>query len=505
MNEKNRMNESFSISIIGAGALGVSFAYNFLKLLTNEKRFKNLELKFRIYLFGDTPTFGVGYPYQNDYNTNLVNREPSGMSISIYDKLDFENWLISRNKFATAVSRNVYGEYLRDTLIKTERSYKENRNIEFIKIKDKVQEILPFGEEGKFWKIKTLNKSIITNYAIISSGIRLNNPYPNLKDERNYIIKPLPNIHALINIESTACVGIIGTRLTGIECALSLLEQKHKGEINMISRNGHLPLVRAELQDPESKEKAGNWLNEYFVKNGYEFDHFLRRFTYFLSEEFKKSYYEYRKIIQVKDPRQRFVKSIEYSKENINPIQECMYALNLHMEYIWNDLSDIKKRSFLKDRYSSFLGNRVTIPIDTAIRLERQLGRRISLFAGVTKIMKKENKFIVKLLSNNESHHYDWLVNCTGIQGGVIEHNGFLKRLISDKIIALDEWDTLQVNFHTNELKSINSYHKNLFSLGQPTFGTFFFTNVLELNIIHVKRVIERIKIDILSSTHLTR
>lgn len=218
-----------SFAIIGAGYSGTLTALHLLQTSAPNDR---------IILFERRPTFGRGLAYSTDNGGHLLNVRAMNMSAFPDQPANFLEWLRNRGHDASDptpladrfVPRALYGTYLQE-LLRAAVSRYGGRTLELVQ--DEIAE-LTRSENGIALRASG-GRTFEVDAAVLACG-----SFPPAKSQGAYRGNPwAPN--ALKGIDPDRPVLILGTGLTMVDVALSLLGNGHRGTIHAMSRRGLLP------------------------------------------------------------------------------------------------------------------------------------------------------------------------------------------------------------------------------------------------------------------------
>ncbi|NDD00511.1 hypothetical protein EB083_07195, partial [bacterium] len=241
-----------SIAIIGGGASGTLLAINLAK-------FANLsQSQVEITVYEPRQQLGEGVAYSTTDAQHLLNVPAIGMSAFIELPTHFRDWAgVGDGDF---VERRRYGVYLRETLANTLR---ENKFATVQHSQHLVTDIVP----NKRIALTLNDNSIAIHDAVIVATGNSAPVCPSfIKPHDRIIVDPwAPN--ALSNIKSGDRVACIGTGLTFVDVALSLVARG--ATVSAFSRHGLLPREHAKMSElPKPPKTFANsrsalrWLRE---------------------------------------------------------------------------------------------------------------------------------------------------------------------------------------------------------------------------------------------------
>ncbi|MBV9824516.1 MAG: FAD/NAD(P)-binding protein [Alphaproteobacteria bacterium] len=228
-----------AIAIIGAGFSGTLLALHLLRRCPSSVR---------IHLIEQTPQFGRGLAYSTG-NLNHVLNVPAGRMSAFHDRPnDFLEWLQDKPASGAApvtpqcfVSRRVFGDYVRHHLKEEFRRAKE-RGGQLVLTRGKILD-LKMSRGGVVLELDR-DRRLEADIAVLAIGNFPPEPLPladpSFYDSDGYRPDPwAPD--ALTDLDPEAPLLLIGTGLTMVDTAISLLDRGHAGPIYALSRRGLLP------------------------------------------------------------------------------------------------------------------------------------------------------------------------------------------------------------------------------------------------------------------------
>ena len=223
-----------SIAIVGAGFSGTLLALHLLRRCPPEVRIVLVERNSR---------FGHGQAYSTGNPSHLLNG-PAGRMSAFHDRpTDFLDWLRRHSTEAAQphdfVPRGVYGAYVR-SLLKEELRRAPRGRLELVR-----GAVLSIDRGAHPLRLAVERDRVIeADLAVLAIGNFPPEPMP-VADPSFYetaFYRPDPwSPQALAGLDPRAPVLLIGTGLTMIDVAISLLDQRHAGPILALLRRGLLP------------------------------------------------------------------------------------------------------------------------------------------------------------------------------------------------------------------------------------------------------------------------
>src|SRR5215204_4145570 len=225
------------ITIIGGGASGTLLAANLLRRKPKETVEVNMVEK--------NSAIGRGVAYSTPDDIHLLN-VPAGRMGAFADNIGhFHEWLQEKgHKFDANdfVPRNIFGEYLRNILQRSEEN--KANNIRLNLFEDDAVDVIQNG--SKLQVVLASGEHIYCERLVLAFGNFLP-PQPSVRDlgftaHSKYFRSPWQeNVFCSIDREDT--VLIIGTGLSMVDVVLKLDRLEHRGRIVAISTRGLLPAV----------------------------------------------------------------------------------------------------------------------------------------------------------------------------------------------------------------------------------------------------------------------
>jgi uncharacterized NAD(P)/FAD-binding protein YdhS len=229
--------EGRNIAIIGAGFSGSLLAVHLLRQSGPDDR---------IYLIERNAAFGRGLAYATGNPGHLLNVRAGNMSAFSDRPDDFLDWVqalpeaeragVDRSvDRLTFVSRRLYGSYIQ-SILSRELSGEENRH----RLRLVADDAVGLHRLGEGYRVEV---ACGQHYDADAVALAVGHFAP-AGDAPGYFANPWDPA-ALAGLDPEGSVLLVGTGLTMIDTALSLLDQDHRGPIQAISRRGQLPRTHA--------------------------------------------------------------------------------------------------------------------------------------------------------------------------------------------------------------------------------------------------------------------
>jgi uncharacterized NAD(P)/FAD-binding protein YdhS len=236
------------IAIVGAGFSGTLLALHLLRRCPPGSKITLIERGVQ---------FGRGAAYATGNPSHLLN-VPAGKMSAFHDRPhDFVEWLATQTDLpvpgplteGSFVPRQVFGNYVRHLLNQEIKAPAKSVSLELLR--GDAQRIELSGDEVVLHLDR--RRTVRTDLAVLAVG---NFPpeSPTLADSSFYdtaLYRSDPwAVDTFTDLDADSPVLMIGTGLTMVDAAISLLDRGHRGSIHALSRRGlrpqrHLPVVRA--------------------------------------------------------------------------------------------------------------------------------------------------------------------------------------------------------------------------------------------------------------------
>lgn len=226
------------ILIVGAGFSGTAIAAQLLRHAANNPMC--------IYLINSGGPIARGMAYGTQSPAHVLNVPAGNMSAFVEDPSHFVRFAQTMDASITEgsfVSRRIYGDYLEFTLGEAERNSKAD--VELIRIYKQVIGIDANVVSGDGSLVTLENGEVIeVDKVILAPGHFASNQLPltdmSFYGSERYVHDPW-DYAALDRIPARAPVLLLGSGLTAVDVAITLLRRNPIRKITMISRRGLLP------------------------------------------------------------------------------------------------------------------------------------------------------------------------------------------------------------------------------------------------------------------------
>ncbi|EKD72818.1 MAG: hypothetical protein ACD_45C00578G0005 [uncultured bacterium] len=502
--------KKIKIGIVGCGAAGTSFFSHFITDCIE----KNISQLVSIYIFEKSSDIARGLPYNFDYDCNLLNRASDKMSVKHNKQDDFYLWiqdnkeriknlypnydLLDTNCY---LPRSIFGLYLNDTFLQIMSHAKQN-NIVVNVVRDEVIDVKLQKNQYNICTIKNNFENM--DYVILTVGHIPCGKFKQFNQYENFYNSPYPTTQLVSTINKNATVGILGSRLSAIDAAISLTEHGHQGKIYFLSRSKFLPSIKS-----TNSTRCIKVIDETVIKNMHDdYPITLKNIMKIISDlasyyNGEKSYF-YKWLKRPIDPIKFLRHELNEYEQKIRQTWDALFLDgNNIIEFIWNKLSTKDKKWFLHNYRSKWLSYRVGIPRKNAEKILNLLEKnQLSIIRtkSIPSYQDESGKFLIKCLENNTAIHIDYLVNATGAPLKVEDmESSLISNVLLSGLVMAHEFGGIEVDFSTSAV--INNHGKvvdNLYAIGSITSGVYFFTSVLALNIKHAFQISQKVVENIL-------
>ncbi len=206
------------------------------------------------YVVADPAVMGPGLAFATPYDLHVVNVRASAMSLHPDDRGEFARWRTEHESvwalhfgepalcWHDYPPRRLFGMYLRSVFDEVIRmTDPAEQRVELIA--DRVVAVYPL-DRGDRWRAR-FSSGRVAEYdrVILAVGHLPSAPYSPEEGGPRFLRDPW----GLLDLPVRARVGVIGTRLTGVDAALALRERGHQGPVVLASRSGRLPSVKGRV------------------------------------------------------------------------------------------------------------------------------------------------------------------------------------------------------------------------------------------------------------------
>lgn len=440
-------NTSFhtSVAIIGGGFSGTLLAVNMIKNLP-------FDCHVHMTLIDKTGQFACGVAYSTSDPHHLLNVRADKMGAFSDEPEHFFKWVKANEELChrlfptlkldaeSFLPRKLYALYLQ-SLFEQAKDEARQKKINLVLITAKVIDLVPFEE--KEMKIILDSGSIIyAKAAVLSTNLPSNqvqldassgcyianvwNPPPN-----SFFLQP-----KLDHLSSHTRIAMIGSGLTMVDAAISLIYRGYRGEMIAISKHGQLPKshqMKADLSsvsfDPEK-----------IPYRALSLFHYIRR-------------------------------AVEVAESNGIDWRVVLDALRPMTNVQWEKMDLHEKKRFRRHILNLWHHCRHRIPHEIYQTIETyRLSGKIRVLKGCVTSVQKAAKSQRLVVIAEQPIEVDYVINCSGPQVDITKSNcSLIQRLLEQQLI---EPHPLKMGLVTDsDFKVIGKKDLPLYALGMLLFG----------------------------------
>ncbi|SDX82959.1 Uncharacterized NAD(P)/FAD-binding protein YdhS [Amycolatopsis xylanica] len=470
-------------ALIGAGAGGT---FLFSRIIDELERNGADVTGKRITVINPDATFGTGTAYGPGNGEALLNRSTGRMDLAGDGR--FARWVARPGAVRQALAekeflpRRTFGEYLAAML---RESIRRARRIGVVVdvVRDEAIGVQA-GPSGGY-RVDTAGSGPVSAGAVVlAMGAPGSHDQYALTGAPGYVPQAPPFGAEFEAIPDGARVGVLGSRLSGIDTALHLLSRGHTGPISLLSRGGMLPSVRGDNPAWELQAFTPHAMRRVRAREGADFG--LRSVLRELSGELRLAGARFSDIgltsgLTAAQSHRRLEEDLARSHEPV-AWQSVLASTNEVISVCWQALPATHRHWFLRNLHSGWMARRVPIPVVSARALDAAIkSGAIGLVAGVHDIRAARQGFEVAAESGGE--RFDWIVNCTGAARTV--HKGASRltdQLLGDGIAARDLFGGLRLEPRTGRvLAADGEVQDGLYALGALTCGAHYVTSAIDV------------------------
>ena len=419
----------FDIIVIGGGAQGTAFISSIYLYFKNQNKFSN---DIKIGVVDKNENIGCGQVYNEDYPWILMNTPTTDLSVDYENSYDFSKWIELNKNNLTLLNHNLefvprctFGKYLKEKFYFFKQElFKFGVLIEHIN--DYASDILFQSENNNVNIVLKSGKILNSNYVLFATGPSSpKDPY-HLKGDKNYIHNPFPAIKNLSNIPSESNVAIIGSNLTAIDISITLKHLGHSGKIYMTSRNGKLPEVKGKyLQSYAPKNVLYHNFEKIFNLKGKQLH--LMDLVRPLRKELKIHGFNWRNYFFDKQSKPEsmieFEQRVCEARNGFTPFS-IILGMIPEIAKTWRLVSLQQIDIFMSHFYRKIHQKHGAIPLINAEKILLLLkSEQLILKDKLNQIENNQNKFNLIFENDNEKIICDYIINATGHNRFICNHN----------------------------------------------------------------------------------
>jgi uncharacterized NAD(P)/FAD-binding protein YdhS len=453
---------------VGCGPSGVSVLRQLLPRLGRA----GVEVRMEVC---DPAEMGPGLAFSTPYDLHLLNVRADLMSLAPDDKGEFARWRAGRPGCAGADDyppRHLFGDYTRTVLAETVRTARDaGQRVELSA--ERAVALRPAGT-GR-WRCRfSSGRSAVYDTVILALGHLPSRRYSSADGGPSFLRSPwgdlaLPAEHA---------VGIIGTRLTGIDAALALRERGHAGRIVLVSRSGRLPSVKGHVVPHELR------LLPHFVRGHGTGTATLRQVAEVIGREIE--YAEQGPIdwTAVLHPPPTTPAELRRDLESAGaPWQSVLAAIVRWVPDLWRILDSAGRDLFMDTYLPVWAGRIASFPAITARRLLEMMDSGQLTVRGTLASIEPARARHRMRFDDGSRLDADVVINATGPGFGPdsLAANPLTAQMLRTGLAASHRHGGIAVDLRTLEVSDARGRPgTGLHAIGDLTRGEFLATNAVE-------------------------
>lgn len=195
------------------------------------------------YEVADPAVMGPGLAFATPYDHHLLNVRAGRMSLHATDKAEFHRWRAERALGEEDYPpRRLFGEYTRWVLDETLRA----AEVAGQSVRLTGERVVAARRTGQGrWHCRFASgRTAEYDRVVLAIGHLPSTRYSRHDGGPRFLSDPWGDL----TLPPDARVGVIGTRLTGVDTALALRERGHRGPVVLASRSGWLPSVKGRVE-----------------------------------------------------------------------------------------------------------------------------------------------------------------------------------------------------------------------------------------------------------------
>ncbi|KAK4460366.1 FAD-NAD(P)-binding-domain-containing protein [Cladorrhinum samala] len=471
------------VAICGGGACGLAVA---LHLLRENRSTKCIS---HIYMYEKRQRIGSGLAYSESSGAAILNMSADTMGLYESEPTHFAGWVASNRQRFQGIRyppRHVYGDYAAALFDAAE----QDAGRQGVDLRVVPRELVRASRNGTetFLLVDDEGGTLEADRLVLALGNFPSCTQPGLADHPRYFDCPWP-LRRLDVIPPTAAVCVLGTRLSGIDAALHLEANGHRGPIYLASRTGRLPGVQglggAAYQGRYALHLLARDLESRPGPSSAQ--ELSRKFGLFMED---LGVQDWESFFRIKDPAHRLAQDVAAAEHGTARWRALPDAAAPMFERYWNCLSISDRAAFLQDYNSLWYAFVHAMPHDNAVRLQRLIHRgKVKVLTAESDVIEQSGRGFV-VTACGERIVADFLIGATGIEQKASRIPSRLAQsLLSSQIMEEHPLGGFSVDQHTLESTST----KGIFAIGSLTAGVHFYTNGIDRNRLHASRIARHI------------
>ncbi|BEO30179.1 MAG: FAD/NAD(P)-binding protein [Serratia marcescens] len=460
----------YKFGVIGGGAAGISFAYNFIKNKSVNHCKRPLSLK----VF-DKQGFKGGMAYSSDFDSHILNMTPENMSADIFDDAHFVDWIamhfpqFCQDRYPPRWLYREYLDFIRDMTI----YMAADSNVTLNFVTAEVNAIAP--HEAGYRLTTACGGAEQMNALVLCSG---HNPPECLYPVDGVIAYQAHQDLPPINPYST--IGVIGCSLTAIDAIVELMERLGATDICALSRSGLFPSVQPALMHPPP-EAFVEGVRRFVAGSDFIDAHQL---VHAINAALARHYPgpERLTVLSALGERRDCYRDLADSLDRARFAREhiCSYLAAIHPAVCaaWVKMDANNRQVFMRFYNSSWMRNRHAMPLKNANKIVAALeSQRLRACGGLADISKGADGFTLRC--HETRVHAQYLFNCT-TPSYQLPPNRLSHQLLQDGLVQENLFGGVKCNPHTLKIADRRGREQHLYSLGAPAKGDLFYTSAME-------------------------
>ncbi|HID9895792.1 FAD/NAD(P)-binding protein [Serratia ureilytica] len=444
----------YKFGVIGGGAAGISFAYNFIK----NKSVNHCKRPLSLTVF-DKQGFKGGMAYSSDFDSHILNMTPENMSADIFDDAHFVDWIamhfpqFCQDRYPPRWLYREYLDFIRDMTM----YMAADSNVALNFVTAEVNAIAP--HEAGYRLTTACGAAEQMNALVLCSG---HNPPECLYPVDGVIAyqahRDLPPIDAIVE----------------------LMERLGATDICALSRSGLFPSVQPALMRPPP-EAFVEGLRRFVAGNDFIDAHQL---VHAINAALARHYPgpERLTVLSALGERRDCYRDLADSLDRARFAREhiCSYLAAIHPTVCaaWVKMDANNRQVFMRFYNSSWMRNRHAMPIKNAYKIVAALeSQRLRACGGLADISKGTGGFILRC--HETRVHAQYLFNCT-TPSYQLPPNRLSHQLLQDGVVQENLFGGVKCNPHTLKIADRRGREQHLYSLGAPAKGDLFYTSAME-------------------------
>ncbi|MFS4583596.1 FAD/NAD(P)-binding protein [Phaeobacter sp. C3_T13_0] len=450
------------IAVLGAGYAGVSVLENLVATLPDLSVLS-------VDVFEKSRSFGPGVAYQEDAETNLLNRPLKLMYLS--RRNDFRDWLRQTGAAEAAANedgflqRSLFGRFLQsrfDTLSGAVRAGGGRVRM----IGAEVEAIAPSRRPDALYHLGWAGSGSDYDAVYLCLGTNLEaDPY-GLSGTPGYYRSPYPaaRLRALKNLR----VGILGCRLTAYDVALGV----NGPQMLMTSRRAALPKAVTAYRPVTLRYLTADGLAA--LRSG---NHGARISLSAVMDLFEAEMRHQGVDVKFAD----LLRGVNSADNDL--VSSILAETNMLIPQLWASLTERAKAAFLRHFHRLWSNMRVPISRTNADRIAAlQDSGALRHRSGLRDVTARNGHYRMVFADGVED--VDAVINATGLQRGLDERNPLIRSLLDQGFAERDATGGIKVQLEDCRVVTRDGRPSpGLFALGQLTCGTFYMVN--NIDVIH--------------------